>query len=70
MTGFILLFDTARDYISRFTITPTLVSTVTSSLPMLGSGFHRRTFPLLWVPERSPASATSFEQQQLTTTEP
>jgi hypothetical protein len=26
-------------------------------------------FPFLWVPELSPASATSFSQQQLTTTE-
>jgi hypothetical protein len=25
-----------------------------------GNGFQRRTFPLLWVPELSPASATSF----------
>jgi hypothetical protein len=42
---------------------------VTSSLPLLGGGFQRRMFPLLWVPELSPASATSFSQQQLTTTE-
>jgi hypothetical protein len=27
-------------------------------------------FPFLWVPELSPASATSFSQQQFTTTEP
>jgi hypothetical protein len=37
----------------------TLVSTVTSSLPLLTSGFQRRTFPFLWVPELSPTSATS-----------
>jgi hypothetical protein len=44
--------DTARDYILQFTITHTLLlmSTVTPSLPLLGSGFQRRTFPLLWVP--------------------
>jgi hypothetical protein len=30
--GFIRLFDTARDYTLQFTITHTLVSTVTSSL--------------------------------------
>jgi hypothetical protein len=40
--------------------THTLVSTVTSSMPLLGSGFQRRTFPFLWVPELFPASATSF----------
>jgi hypothetical protein len=38
--------------------------------PLQGSGFQRRTFPFLWVPELSPASATSFSQQQLTRTEP
>jgi hypothetical protein len=27
---------------------------------LLGSGFQRRTFPFLWVPELSPASATIF----------
>jgi hypothetical protein len=47
----------------------TLVSTVKFSLSLLGSGFQRWTFPLLSVPELSPASATSFSQQQLTTTE-
>jgi hypothetical protein len=66
MIGFTGLFDTARDY----NITNTLMSTVTSSLLLLGSGFQRRTFPFLWVPELSPASATSFSHQQLTTTEP
>jgi hypothetical protein len=30
------------------------MSTVTSSLPLLGSGFQRRTFIFLWVPEWSP----------------
>jgi hypothetical protein len=48
------------------THTHTVVSTVTSLLPLLGSGFQRRTFTSLWVPELSPASATSFSQQQLT----
>jgi hypothetical protein len=40
-----------------------------SSLPLLGKGFQRRTFPFLWVPELSSVSDTSFEQQQLTMTE-
>jgi hypothetical protein len=39
MTGFIELFDTARDYTLQFTVTHILVSKVTSSLPLLGSGF-------------------------------
>jgi hypothetical protein len=69
MAGFIGLFYTEHDYILQHTQTHTLVSTVTSSLPLLCSGFQRRTFPFLWVPERFPASATSFSQQQLTTTE-
>jgi hypothetical protein len=34
--------------------------TVTSSLPLLGGGFQRQTFPFLWVPEPSLTSATSF----------
>jgi hypothetical protein len=50
-------------------ITHTLVSTVTSSLPLLGSAFQRRTFPCPGVSKRSPASATSFYQQQLTMAE-
>jgi hypothetical protein len=41
-----------------------------SSLPLLGSGSQQRTFPFLWVPKLSLASATSFSQQQLTTSEP
>jgi hypothetical protein len=44
MTEFIELFDTARDYNLHFFMTHTLVPTVTSSLPLLGSGFQRRTF--------------------------
>jgi hypothetical protein len=51
------------------THTHTLVSRVTSSLTLLGSGFQRRTFRFLWVPDQSPASAPSFSHQQLTTTE-
>jgi hypothetical protein len=47
----------------------TLMSTVTYTLPLLGRGFQRRTFSFLWIPELSPASATSFSQQQLTTTQ-
>jgi hypothetical protein len=38
------------------THTHTLVPAVTSVLPLLGIGFHRRMFPLLWVPELSPAT--------------
>jgi hypothetical protein len=33
---------------------------IKSSQSLLGSGFQRRTFPFLRVPELSPASATSF----------
>jgi hypothetical protein len=54
-----------RDHILQFAVT--LLSMVTSSLPLLGSGFQRRTLPILWVPELSPASATSFSQQPLRT---
>jgi hypothetical protein len=36
---------------------------------LLGSGFERWTFLFLWVPELPSASAPSFSQQQLTTTE-
>jgi hypothetical protein len=42
------------------THTHTPVSTATSSLPLLGSGFLRRTFPFLCVSELSTASATRF----------
>jgi hypothetical protein len=70
MIAFIGLFDTARDYTLKFTITHTIVFTVTSSLPLLGSGFQRQTFPFLWVLEVSPALATSFSQQQLAMAEP
>jgi hypothetical protein len=33
---------------------------VTFFLPLLGSGFQRLTFPFLWAPELSPASAARF----------
>jgi hypothetical protein len=71
MTVFIVLFETARDYALRFTVTHThtLVSTVTFSQPFLDSGFQWWMFPFFWVPELSAASATSFSQQQLTMTE-
>jgi hypothetical protein len=40
MTGFIAHFDTARDYtLTVLYFTHTLMPTVTSSLPLLGSGF-------------------------------
>jgi hypothetical protein len=38
----ILLFNTPRDYISRYIVARTLVST--SSLPLLGNSFQRGTF--------------------------
>jgi hypothetical protein len=69
MTVFIEHFDTARDYTLQFTITHTLVSTVTSLLPLLGSGFQQRPF-FLWVPELSSASSSNFQQQLLTAAEP
>jgi hypothetical protein len=68
--GFIGLFDTAHGYTLQFTATHVLVSTVTSSLPLLGRGFQQWTFRFLWIPKLSLASATSFWQQQLTVTEP
>jgi hypothetical protein len=45
MTGFIAHFDSARDYTLQFSITHTLASSVTSSMPLLGRGFQRRMFP-------------------------
>jgi hypothetical protein len=62
---FTAYFDRARDYTLQFT-----VSAVTSSLPLLSSSFQWRTFLFLCVSGRSPASATGFQKQQLTTTEP
>jgi hypothetical protein len=53
MTGSIGLFHRARDYNLHFTITH-IMYTVTSSLPLLGSGFQRRAFLFLWIPEMSP----------------
>jgi hypothetical protein len=55
----------------RFTVhcltcTHPLVSTVTSSLSLLGSSFQQWMFPFLLVPRLSSASGTSFSQQQLT----
>jgi hypothetical protein len=32
---------------------------------LLGSGFQRRTFPFLWVPERSPTHLPGFHFLQL-----
>jgi hypothetical protein len=60
MTRFLAHFDTARDYILQLTISHTEVFTDSYSLPLLGSGFKRRTFPFLWVPEWFPASGTRF----------
>jgi hypothetical protein len=59
-----------HDYTLQITVTHTPVSTVLFSLSLFGGNFQWRTFPFLWFPERSPASATSFSQQQLATTEP
>jgi hypothetical protein len=70
MAGFIGLFDTPPWLHFTGHYYTTRVSTVPCSIPFLGSGFQQRTFPFLSVPELSPASATSFSQQQLTTTEP
>jgi hypothetical protein len=47
MIGFIGLSDTARGYTLQFTVTHTHTCPVTSSLPLLGSGLQRRTFPFL-----------------------
>jgi hypothetical protein len=55
MTWFIGLFDTTCDWSSDYI--------VTTSLPLLGSGLKPCTFPFLWVPKLSPASATSFWEQ-------
>jgi hypothetical protein len=60
MTGFVTHFDTARDYTLQITITHTLVSKVTSTLPSLGSVFQRRMFPGL---------SYQLLTEQLTTTE-
>jgi hypothetical protein len=70
MIRFNELFDTVSDYTLQFAVTHTIVSTVTPSLSLLGSGFPLRIFPFLCVPEMSAASGTSFSQQQLSTTEP
>jgi hypothetical protein len=58
-------FGTVRDYTLEITLTQTracadtLVSSASSLMPLLGSGFQRRAFPILWNPELSPASTTS-----------
>jgi hypothetical protein len=65
-----VIYFTVHCYTHTHTHTHTSVSTVTSSLPLLGSGFQRRNLLFLWVPGLSPASATSFLQQQNTRTEP
>jgi hypothetical protein len=58
-----LIQRVTTDY-SSLLHTNRLVSTVTSSIPLPGSGFQRRTSPLFSVPELCPASATSFWQQR------
>jgi hypothetical protein len=67
--------------LQQVSIAPSLIHIFCSSLqhvlsllsllqPFLSKGFQQRTFPFLWVPKLSLSSATSFSQQQLTTTEP
>jgi hypothetical protein len=64
MTGnriYCTLIHTSREYRA---IVNSLQQVLLFSLLCLhwcsGNGFHRRTRPLLWVPELTPASATSF----------
>jgi hypothetical protein len=81
VTGFtelLQLVTTSKDYAltiphtSKITIGHTRSSQVRYSLhlPLLGISSKWWMLPFLWVPELSPASATSFSQQQPTTTEP
>jgi hypothetical protein len=58
------------DYALQFTITYTLVFTVTSFLPLFGNGSQRRMSLFLCISELFPAWATSVSQQQLTITPP
>jgi hypothetical protein len=51
MTGFIRLFDTARDYTLQFTITHAQLSTVTSSLAV---AWYRLSTAGVSLPELSP----------------
>jgi hypothetical protein len=62
LTKFVGFFDTQRmtTLYSTLLHTHTLVSKVMYSLPLLGSGFQRQMFPLLWLPKLSLASAGSF----------
>lgn len=46
------LFSTTRGYTFQFTIIHDLVLTVTSSVPLLCSGFQWRPFTFQWVSER------------------
>jgi hypothetical protein len=59
MTRFIGLIDTVYGYTSQLTITHTLVTTVTYSLPLLGFGFQQQMLPFFWVSELPPTSAKS-----------
>jgi hypothetical protein len=56
MTGLIGLFDRTRDCTSQLTVTHTLVLTVTSSPPLLGSGFQNCPLP------QPPASDSNSSQ--------
>jgi hypothetical protein len=60
----------AHAHTHTHTHTHTLVSTAISTLSLPGSGFQHWIISFLWVSQLSPASATSFSQQQLTTTVP
>jgi hypothetical protein len=56
--------STARDCTLQVSLTHSL--THYCQLPLLGSGFQKRTFSFLRVPELPEVSATSFSQQWLT----
>jgi hypothetical protein len=62
MAGFVGHSDTAPDYALHFTITHTLVSTVMSSVPLLGSGFQRQALPNCARPQE-PASNSNSSQR-------
>jgi hypothetical protein len=65
-----LRYGTLTTLYSTLLRTHTLVPIAMPSLPLLGSGSQQRMFPFLWDPKLSLASATSFLQPRLTTSEP
>jgi hypothetical protein len=70
MTGCIGPFDTQRVTTLYISLLYILVSTLTSSLPLLGNGFTRQTFPFALRPLSVFGLSYQLQQQQLTTTEP